>query len=68
MSDLRVGMQIMHNGRPVELLYRTDRLEGYGEIWKVKLLFVAEPDRTELFEPSELVTFIHGALKARASA
>lgn len=67
MSDLRVGMQIMHNGKPVELLYRTDALEGYGEIWKVKPLFLAEPDRTELFEPGEIVSFIHGAKKARAA-
>ena len=59
MSDLRVGMQIVHNTRPVELLYKTDSLDGYGEIWKVRPLFVEEPDRTELFEPNEKVSFIH---------
>ena len=59
MSDLRVGMQIFHNGRPVELLYRVDKLEGYGEIWKVKPLFVVEPERTELFEPHDLISFLH---------
>lgn len=58
MSDLRVGMQIFHNGKPVELLYKTDKLAD-AEIWKVRPLFVVEPDRTELFEPSDPISFVH---------
>lgn len=59
MTDLQCGMQIFHNGRPVQLLYKTDSLEGFGDTWKVRPLFVVEPDRTELFEPSDAISFVH---------
>lgn len=62
MSDLCCGMQIFHNGKPVQLLYKTDSLAD-SEIWKVKPLFVEEPDHTELFEPSDRISFLHTTQK-----
>lgn len=59
MSDLRPGMQIFHNGKPVELLYRTDEYRQ-SELWHVRPLFVYdEPDRDEVFEPNDRISFLH---------
>ena len=56
---LSKGMQILHNGKPVELLYLVSYDPGRGEVWKVRPLFVAEADRNELFRCDDRVTFVH---------
>jgi len=56
---LSKGMQIFHNGKPVELLYLVSCDTGRGEVWKVRPLFVAEADRSELFRSDDRVTFVH---------
>jgi hypothetical protein len=38
-----VGLQIFHNGKPIELLYRVGGDE-VGQIWHVKPLFVEGPE------------------------
>ena len=58
MTDLKSGMQVMHNQHAVELLYLKDRLWKM-EIWRVRLLFVEPTEKDELFEPDDLVSFIH---------
>lgn len=57
-TDLRIGMQVMHNGVAMELLYRKDHYQGM-EIWRTKLLFVEPRERDELFEPNDRISFLH---------
>ena len=53
------GRMVMHNGRPVELLYQI-----CGDVWRVRPLFVEEPDRDEYFRPGETLTDIHSRARA----
>lgn len=58
--NLKCGMQLMHDCKPMELLYQTHKLPS-GEIWMVKLLFIDEQvERHEIFKSGEVCTLIHG--------
>lgn len=62
MQQLSVGMQIVHDGRAIELLYRIATFQsanGKREVWKVRLLFVEPEEVLELFEPHDTYSFIH---------
>lgn len=52
------GMQIFHNGKPMQLLYLVDEMFG-SQIWRVKPLFVEEPEHDEVFELHDRISFIH---------
>ena len=68
MVDLNVGMQIFHNGVPVELLYCVEAMRVQGsaqsyERWKIRPLFVAEEDREAIFSPHDRISFLHTGRK-----
>jgi hypothetical protein len=63
MIVLIVGMQVFHNGIPVELLYRVKPNE-----WMVKPLFVEGKDHLETFKPQDRCSFLHTTRVRRASA
>jgi hypothetical protein len=73
MVDLNVGMQVFHNGVPVELLYCMEAMQVHGspapyERWKIRPLFVAEEDRDAVFTPHDRISFLHtGRSAARLS-
>lgn len=52
--ELTVGMQIFHNGIPIQLLYRIN-----NHTWRVKMLFVIAEDRDEHFGPYDTVSLLH---------
>lgn len=56
--NLIVGLRVFHNGIPIELLYR-EAATPRSEVWMVRPLFVTGPDRLELFEPHDRMTFLH---------
>ena len=58
MTDLATGNQVFHNGVPVQLLYRV-ALSSSGETWRVRPLFVEEPDREDQFTCSDVIPFLH---------
>ena len=57
-THLEIGIQIFHNGTPVELLYRVDH-DTHHETWRVRPLFIEAPDRNEQFRPSDRISFLH---------
>ena len=68
MVDLNVGMQVFHNGVPVELLYCVEAMRVHGstphyERWMIRPLFVAEHDREAVFSPHDRVSFLHTGRK-----
>jgi hypothetical protein len=73
MIDLHVGMQVFHNGVPVELLYCVEAMPDHGssqayEKWKIRPLFVAGEDREAVFSPHDTISFLHtGRSTARLS-
>jgi hypothetical protein len=66
MTHLVTGNQVFHNGVPVQLLYRT-ALFPTGETWRVRPLFVDEPDREEQFTCSDTFSFLHTRRATRAA-
>jgi hypothetical protein len=58
MTHLVAGNQVFHNGVPVQLLYRV-ALSPSGETWRVRPLFVEEPDRDDRFTCSDAISFLH---------
>jgi hypothetical protein len=58
MTHLAAGNQVFHNGVPVQLLYRV-ALSVCGETWRVRPLFVEEPDREDQFTCSNAISFLH---------
>jgi hypothetical protein len=58
MTHLVTGNQLFHNGVPVQLLYRV-ALSPSGETWRVRPLFVEEPDREDRFSCSDAISFLH---------
>ena len=58
MTHLVTGNQVFHNGVPVKLLYRV-ALSPSGETWRVRPLFVEEPDREDWFTRSDAISFLH---------
>ena len=69
MVELNVGMQVFHNGVPVELLYRVEAMRVHGsaqsyERWRIRPLFVAEEDREAVFSPHDRISFLHTGRKA----
>ena len=58
MTHLVTGSQLFHNGVPVQLLYRV-ALTPSGETWRVRPLFVEEPDREDVFTRSDAISFLH---------
>ena len=58
MTQLMTGSQVFHNGVPVQLLYRV-ALSPSGETWRVRPLFVEEPDRDHRFTHSDAISFLH---------
>jgi hypothetical protein len=67
MAHLIVGNQVFHNGVPVELLYRV--AQGVqGDTWRVRPLFVVEPERDDMFRPADRISFLHiSPRRARAA-
>ena len=57
-AHLQIGTQIIHNGTPVQLLYRVGHYRD-TETWRVRPLFVEAPDRNEEFRPSDRISFLH---------
>jgi len=58
MSRLRTGSKVFHNGIPVELLYRIGQ-GNQGDTWRVRPLFVVEPDRDDVFRPADRISYLH---------
>ena len=58
MTHLVAGNQVFHNGVPVQLLYRV-ALSLSGETWRVRPLFVEEPEREDRFTCSDVISFLH---------
>ena len=58
MTHLVTGSQVFHNGVPVQLLYRV-ALTPSGETWRVRPLFVEEPDWEDWFTRSDAISFLH---------
>lgn len=58
LTELRVGLQIFHSGRPVELICWSGT-SADGELWYVRPLFVVEKDRFELFRNGDAVSRLH---------
>lgn len=58
MTALSAGMQVMHNGRAVQLLFLIGE-HADESLWWVKPLFVEGPEREELFTPGDPVRAIH---------
>lgn len=54
MTNLTVGLQIFHDGLPVQLLYKVSR-----DIWRVKPLFVEGAEREETFRSSDRISLLH---------
>jgi hypothetical protein len=54
----RAGLQIMHNGSAVELLYHL-RDTSEGQVWKVKPLFVVGPEREETIRATDTCRALH---------
>jgi hypothetical protein len=67
MTDLVTGNQVFHNGVPVQLLYRV-ALTPSGETWRVRPLFVEEPDREDRFTRSDAISFLHTMRAHRCGA
>ena len=66
MAHLIVGNQVFHNGVPVELLYRV--AQGVqGDTWRVRPLFVLEPERDDMFRPADRISFLHSSPRRRAA-
>jgi hypothetical protein len=64
MSHILTGNQVFHNGIPVQLLYRIRQSEA-DETWRVRPLFVEEPDRSVRFRSSDRISFVH-SIRAHA--
>jgi hypothetical protein len=58
LTDLRIGLQVFHNGRPVELLFLSGT-SADGELWYVRPLFVTEKDRFEIFKSGDALSRLH---------
>ena len=58
LAHLEIGIQVFHNGIPVQLLYCIEHGNPH-ETWRVRPLFVEAPDRNERFHPSDSVSFLH---------
>jgi len=58
MRHIATGNQVFHNGTPVQLLYRIRQSEA-DEMWRVRPLFVEEPDRNERFTSSDRISLVH---------
>jgi len=54
MTVLRVGLQIFHNGVPVQLLYQVK-----PQVWHVRPLFVEGIDRDEVFKKHDAISMLH---------
>ena len=67
MIHLATGNQVFHNGVPVQLLYRV-ALSSLGETWRVRPLFVEEPDREDMFTCSDAISFLHTMKAYRCGA
>lgn len=57
-QKLSIGLQIMHRGIAMELLFRRAAWQG-RETWRVKLLFVEPREIDEIFYPHDTVTLLH---------
>jgi hypothetical protein len=55
---LEIGIQLFHNGVPVQLLYQIGRDKSH-ETWRVRPLFIEGPDRDERFSRSDCLSFLH---------
>ena len=63
LQDLRVGLQVVHNCEPVELLY-FERRNTAGELWRVRPLFTSLPDHPEVFRATDSLSYLHTSYKA----
>lgn len=54
MTILSVGLQVFHNGVPVELLYQVRQ-----NVWQVRPLFVHGEEREEKFCPHDTLSHLH---------
>jgi hypothetical protein len=52
------GLRIMHNGRAIELLSHLITT-AEGQVWKVRPLFVSDPDVIVTILPSDICRPIH---------
>jgi hypothetical protein len=63
LEDLRVGLQLVHNCQPVELLY-FERRNRAAELWRVRPLFTRLPERPEVFRTIDSLSYLHTSRKA----
>jgi hypothetical protein len=63
LEDLRVGLQLVHNREPVELLY-FERRNPTADLWWVRPLFTHLPERPEVFRTSDSFSYLHTSRKA----
>ena len=52
--ELRIGLQVFHNGSPVQLIYQVS-----PHFWKVQPLFIRAEERVEYFSPYEVYKELH---------
>lgn len=62
---LAPGLQVFHNGLPVQLLWCVSAASAAYQVWRVRPIFVTGPDRNEIFRPGEPLAPIHGRLADR---
>ena len=55
---MTVGLQIFHNGKPIELLYRVSG-DLLTQTWHVRPLFVVGPERDEIILSTDRCTRLH---------
>jgi hypothetical protein len=58
MQPPSAGLQIFHNGVPLELLYRIDQ-DALQQTWRVRPLFVEEPERNVTIYSTDSCTLLH---------
>lgn len=63
LEDLRVGLQIVHNREPIELLY-FERRNQSGELWRVRPLFTLLPEHPQVFRTTDSLSYLHTSRKA----
>lgn len=56
--NLTTGLQVFHNGTPIELLHMLTSSTN-GELWRVRPLFVEEPDRDVFILSSDRLRKLH---------
>ncbi len=58
MNAPKIGLQIIHNGKAIELLYKLSE-NSAGQLWRAKLLFVKPAEEDVLIRPADECRALH---------